>query len=498
MNKVYNYIIVGTGPTGLSLAWYLANENKTVLLIDKETSIGGCHRVQRVNGLLTEHGPRVYSDVYLNFIALLNEMNINFNDLFTEYTFDLSTIGNKNPNSFKLFEMIAFIFAFINLVFNPIYGQDISMKTFIDTNSFTPESKDYIERLCRLTDGAQTDRYTLFQFLQLINNQQLYKLYQPVKPNDDGLLSKWENKLKETRLVTFLMNHDVISLSNYGNTINNITIMNRESNEKFIIKGEKYILAIPPKPLKNILLKSESAKYAFGDIDNIIKWSNNNSYFEYIPITLHWKTKLDLPKIWGFPASDWGLAFIVLSNYMTFDRPIELENSKTVISTAITFTDRKSNFINKTANESTMNEVHTEVLRQLRLSYPDIPNPDFILTSPQVYKDNDKWVNMDTAFVSTPDTNQFLPSSSLIFNNLYNCGAQNGKSNYHFTAMETAVANALYLFNKLEPNNKYKRSILGYKQITNYVHIGIVLSIILVGLIIYHKKILDYFQKISI
>ena len=104
MNKVYNYIIVGTGPTGLSLAWYLANEKKTVLLIDKETSIGGCHRVQRVNGLLTEHGPRVYSDVYLNFIALLNEMNINFNDLFTEYAFDLSTIGNKNPNSFKLFE----------------------------------------------------------------------------------------------------------------------------------------------------------------------------------------------------------------------------------------------------------------------------------------------------------------------------------------------------------------------------------------------------------
>ena len=71
MNKIYNYVIVGSGPSGLSLAWYLSKENKSVLLIDRETSIGGCHRVQRVNGLLTEHGPRVYSDVYLNFINLL-------------------------------------------------------------------------------------------------------------------------------------------------------------------------------------------------------------------------------------------------------------------------------------------------------------------------------------------------------------------------------------------------------------------------------------------
>jgi hypothetical protein len=496
MNKVYNYVIVGTGPTGLSLAWYLAKENKTVLLIDKETSIGGCHRVQRVNGLFTEHGPRVYSDVYLNFIELLEEMNLKFNDMFTLYSFNLATIGNKNPNSFKLNEMIAFILAFIMLVFNPIYGQDVSMKTFMDENSFTLESKDYVDRLCRLTDGAQADRYTLFQFLQLINNQQLYGLYQPVKPNDDGLLHLWENKLKETKLVSFLMNHDVISLNNYGNTIDNITVMNRTTSEKIIIKGERYILAIPPKPLKKLLLNSEPAKYAFGDIDTIIKWSNDNSYFEYIPITLHWKNKIDLPKIWGFPASDWGLAFIVLSNYMKFNRPIELENSNTVISTAITFTDRKSNFTNKTADESDINEINTEVLRQLRLSYPDIPNPDFMLISPQVYKDNDKWVNMDTAFVSTPDLNQYVSSQSLIFNNLYNCGAHNGKSNYHFTAMETAVVNALHLFNKLEPNRKNKRTIIKYKQITEYVHIGIIILIIMIGLFIYRDKIIKYFSKV--
>ena len=497
MNQIYDYIIVGTGPTGLALAWYLSKEKKSVLLIDKETTIGGCHRVQRVNGLLTEHGPRVYSDVYLNFISLLKEMNINFDDIFTEYSFDLTNIGNKSGKDLKIYEIIAFIFAFAKLVFNPIYGQDISMKTFMESNSFTPESTDYLDRVCRLTDGAQTDRYTLFQFLQIINNQSLYKLYQPTTPNDDGLLYLMENKLRETNLITILLNHDVLSINNDNSNINSLHILNKSTLDKHYVQGKRYVLAIPPKPLTSLLLNSESSKFAFGSVDFIKSWTTNNSYFEYIPISLHWKTKLDLPKIWGFPASDWGLAFIVLSNYMDFNRDVELENSNTVISTAITFTDRKSLFTNKTANESDMNEIYQEVLRQLRLSYPDLPNPDFMLLSPQVYRDNNskQWINKDTAFVSTPNKNQYLPFKSNLFDNLYTCGAHTGKSNYHFTSMETSISNALYLFNILEPNGN-KIYIKEYKQLTNFIRYSIMLIIVIIAYYIYSKKFIRYFSTV--
>jgi len=495
MNKIYDYVIVGAGPTGIALSWYLAKENKTVLLIDKETTIGGCHRVQRVNGLLTEHGPRVYSNVYLNFINLLKEMDINFDDIFTEYSFDLSNIGNKSGKDLKTYEIIAFIFAFANLLFNPIYGQDISMKTFMESNSFTPESIEYLERVCRLTDGAQADRYTLFQFLQLINNQSLYKLYQPTKPNDDGLLYLMEKKLLDTNLITILLNHNVLSINNDDVNISNLYISNKSTLDKYYVQGKKYILAIPPEPLTQLLLNSGTSKFAYGNIDFLKRWTKYNSYFQYIPITLHWKTKIDLPKIWGFPASDWGLAFIVLSNYMKFNRDVELSNSNTVISTAITFTDRKSTITNKTANESDMNEIKQEVLRQLRISYPDLPNPDFMLLSPQVYRDNNlnEWITSDTAFVSTPNSNQYLPFKSIIFDNLYTCGAHNGKSNYHFTSMETAVANALYLFNMLEPNGS-KRYIKEYKQLTNFIKYSILIIIFVVIYYIYSKKFINYFS----
>ena len=176
-----------------------------------------------------------------------------------------------------------------------------------------------------------------------------------------------------------------------------------------------------------------------------------------------------------------GLAFIFLSNYMDF-------GDKTVISACITFTDRKSLFTNKTADESSMGEIYTEVLRQLRLSYPDLPNPDRMITSPQVYKNNNKWINIDTAYVTTSE-NQHLPFESNLYPNLYNCGCQNGKSNYHFTSLESAITNSVYLFNKIEPNAKYKRNVKTYAQITNYIHVVILILILGIAIYIYKNNI---------
>ena len=291
-----------------------------------------------------------------------------------------------------------------------------------------------------------------------------------------------EKKLKETNLITILLNHDVLKINNDSNNINSIIVNNRESNTQFNISGNKYILAIPPKPINKLLINSPSVQDAFGPINQLTKWSENNSYFDYIPVTLHWKNKIELPKIWGFPASDWGLAFIVLSNYMTFNS----NDSQTVISTCITFTDRKSTITNKTADESDISEIYTEVLRQLKLSYPDLPNPDKMLVSPNVYKNNNKWVNIDTAYVIT-NRSELLPFKSELFTNLYNCGAHNGNSNYYFTSIETAVSNAQFLSNKLEP--KLNLRLKHTAQISNFIYFSFLILIVLIYVKLFGKVI---------
>jgi protoporphyrinogen oxidase len=155
----YDYVIVGGGPTGMSLAWLFGSKNRKVLLIERDQKLGGCHRVQRVDGYFSEHGPRVYSNSYIMFIELLKDMDIDFFQIFTEANTNISKIDKDSIATFTLNEKKSLAFAFIRLIFNPDYGKKISIKTFIDENNFTNKSKDYIDRFCRLTDGATSEFY---------------------------------------------------------------------------------------------------------------------------------------------------------------------------------------------------------------------------------------------------------------------------------------------------------------------------------------------------
>ena len=56
------YVIVGAGPTGLSLAYNLALNNKEVTLIEKDNKLGGSWNSQWIEGkYFSENSPRVIS-----------------------------------------------------------------------------------------------------------------------------------------------------------------------------------------------------------------------------------------------------------------------------------------------------------------------------------------------------------------------------------------------------------------------------------------------------
>lgn len=70
----YDIVIIGAGPTGLAFAQCCKNLNLKILIIDREQTIGGCHRVRRefINNeyIFTEHSPRVYFNNFVNFTPL--------------------------------------------------------------------------------------------------------------------------------------------------------------------------------------------------------------------------------------------------------------------------------------------------------------------------------------------------------------------------------------------------------------------------------------------
>jgi hypothetical protein len=480
-------IIIGAGPSGLTLAHYLNKDGYDVTVIDKAETIGGCHRVTRVDGYFSEHGPRIYVSNFVNTVKVLKDLDINFYDFFTPYKFNISDIGGSSLKNYSLMEMYHLSKAYIMGV-----DKSTTVAEFMSKHRFSDKAVDYSDRLCRLTDGAGIDRYTIYQFMQLVNQNTPYGIYQPTIANDLGLFKSWKNKLEQNG-VKFLLNTEVQRLHYNNGGINAIEVDNRR------ISTNICIMAIPPRNIFTLIKNSKIMQYVGKNISQFDDWSEQTNYITYIPITFHWHNKLHVPPVYGFPKTEWGIVFIVMSDYL--DMTSEL--STTLISTAITRLDYISTVTGKTAHQSNSDELKHETLRQIRISFPSLPQPDKIIISPDVYRNEDgKWDTTTEAFMTTK--HGYIPQHTSI-PNLYNVGSHNGHSSYAFTSMEGAVQNALVLSRTLSgPGSEHIKIHSSYtlnQLIMIFVICMIVITYIasiLIGLFIYKHRItmLTYIKKI--
>lgn len=444
MNNIYDTIIVGAGPAGLTFAT-LADENEKILIIDKDNVIGGCHKVNRQifenEKYFCEHGPRIYFNNYLNFRQILKKMNLDFYKIFKPYNLSLPEIFFKEISYFNFNEMLILTRDYFRLLFDPTYGINMSMYEYLTNNKFSNKAIDYVDRRCRMIDGGDNKKISFHTFFNIINECMLYKIYQPSKPNDEGLFKYWYNYLKN-RKINFKLNTGIDKI------IEDESIIKIKSYNNEIFQTKKLILALPPSNLINILEDSpENIKNSFGNFDILKKYASNTEYAEYISITFHWGFKIDIDsKIYGMHTNtDWGIGAIVLTDYIKFKE----RNSKTVISCSITITDKKSKNINKTANECTdKKEIFDEVYSQLKEIYVNLPYPTLLFINNRYV--NGKWISSEEAFIKTPD-NGYLNFSNN--KNIYTLGTHNGKGVVHFTSLESAVTNAIELSNLIYNTN---------------------------------------------
>src|SRR3990172_2331430 len=497
-------IIVGAGPGGLTLAHYLNkySQEANITVIDREATVGGCHRVRRVgepdnkhpHGYFTEHGPRIYTSAYLNFRRLLSEdLKTNFFDAFVPYNFTITEIGGQGLGQLTKREIFNLITEFLKLPFSTA-SQNETVLEFARRHHFSPNSIDYLDRVCRLTDGAGSERYTMFEFLQVFNQRFFYNIYQPSQATDLQLFRIWKDYLAE-RGVNFILNTEVKQLlpDATGRQIKELKVITNISRPRSDaisrtdasprsdavekanysrMSADLVILAIPPEPMYQLLTRSGMTD-AFVPVKPEIsfgQWAQQSSYFTYIPLTLHYERPIKLPHKWGFPKSDWGVAWIVLSDYLKEYR------ARTLISVAVSRPHVISKMTGKSANQSTAEEIMVEVYRQMTEYFPGLPKPDKILISPGVHTDGGEWKTLDQAFVLSPSG--FLQAKSNLFDNLYNLGTQNGQSPYHFTSMEAAMANAIALTHQLLPESKVNLPILKPVNLTDVLVMIVLLVVI--------------------
>jgi len=478
-NKHYDIVIVGAGPTGLALAHCLSNIKKIkILVIDREKTIGGCHRVIRKNGLFTEHGPRVYTSNYKNLFYLMKEMGLDIGDVFADYKYStLGTIFNILP-TITLNELIKLTELYLYYLYDNDYGNNINFKKYVKDNNFSNKTIDLFDRIFRFLDGAPLSKYSVNKIQKVIDGALFSSILQPKKPLDKGLFNIWK-KFLEKKGVDFLLDTNIDKI-NYDIKSKKITSINS-------IKLDKLILAVPPSSLSKILEKNDdNIKNCFGNFETLNEWSEKTEYIEYISITYHFLNDIKIPIISGSTFdTDWGIICINLSDYMS-----NIESGyKKVLSIAITYTDRKSSFINKTANECKEEELYDEVYRQLKNSiYHDLPNKEHYnaFINPNNYYKNGKWNCKDEAYFNTIGT-KYLKNHSDTIINIYNAGTHNGNSFIEYTLMESAVSNGMVLSTILYPELKDKYKLKTFLTMKDYIFYLLFIIIIIIILYILYK-----------
>jgi hypothetical protein len=484
-NKQYDIVIVGAGPTGLALAQCLSNiKGKKILIIDREKTIGGCHRVIRdKDGLFTEHGPRIYISNYKNVFSLINEIGLELKDVFILYRYSIIDLlfSNILPN-ITFNEIIILTLDFLYYMYDENYGNNINYEKYLKDNKFSEKIIDIFDRLFRFLDGAELSKYSLNKVQNIFNIATFIDIYQPIKPLDVGLFNHWKVFL-EKKGIDFLLETNVEKI-NYDKG----KIVSINANNK-LINLDKLILAVPPVSMLKILENNDiNVKNCFGNLDSFKEWSEKTEYIEYISITYHFINDIDIPNVSGATLdTDWGIVCIYLSNYM---KDIE-KNYKKLLSAAITITDRKSSFINKTANECSEKELLDEVYRQLKESiYPKLPNKEFYkgIINPNSYYKDGKWNCKDEAFFNTIGTKNLKNTSDTI-DNIYNAGSHNGNSYIHYTTMECAVSNGLSLGTMLYPELKEKYKLKTFLSLKDYLFY---LFIIIIVILIIYLLIANY------
>lgn len=391
---VYDVVIVGGGPCGLTLASLLEG---SVALVERHPVLGGAHRVLP-NRLFVEHGPRVYSE-YVNVRKMLRLIGTDWNQHFTRISYSPDDIdGERWYQWMTLGEIAKVSFEYLVYVYNKDHGKRITMKEY--TRTFSPKSRRNIDLVCRWSDGAGSEEYTLNQFLSGFDQHPAF--YVPTRPLT-GLFSTWQTFLERRGVGLYL-----------GSSAEQVTPTSVKLSSGDVLECRKVILCIPPVYADRLMKKTVYVPSSFSAFAKATKYA---PYWSVSFFTSgHSQKQRSTP--WGIVAVQYPFG---------------------VLSAAATLFDVKSPITGKTLAETKdSEEAAVEIQRQLglgdtRYSYLQGPYNDqsFVVTS---------------KYRSYPAE---LPNGIAVV------GTLNGKSTYSFTSMESAVQNALVYSKHMRESRMY-------------------------------------------
>jgi|TARA_Y100000992_G_scaffold302003_1_gene274527 hypothetical protein len=380
------YTIIGSGPTGLTLAYILSLNNFNIELIEQHEQLGGSWNSQWIrDDYFSENSPRVFSNsgnskILLSHLGFTNKDFQNIYGNFFQTNFKIVSFVFKH---FNLFDYIIFLFAAIKYKF---ILENKTLNDWITQSNLSVSAKKAI-KIISILICDRPDKTNINDFFGSISYTLPTQMREPNKWHEiieNHLISKNVNILKNTKVI----NLNKIDKTFYLHT------KNTQAGYETIISSNKVFLCTQSDGIYSII-KNTIFENNWMHINKMKKWSENTFYSGF-GFQLHFNKIVKFKNEWCWSCNDdWTVIILPVSNWLKkYSNDSEI---KTVWSCCIVDMDTKSKRLNKTANECNLNEVLNECLYQIRNSYK-IPEPKVITISKGLKKINNKWKSRNTGY----------------------------------------------------------------------------------------------------
>lgn len=455
--KHYDITIVGGGPSGIALALMLEKTGKTILLAEREKTLGGCWRVEWQNDkYYTEHSPHIMTSNYKKFKQLCKYLKVN----------------NRFKNTYKYKSSLRSVYLDKNVLGSLKFSDIVKIISGLIMSRFI-QNKQTVDEFCdHISDAGKKTLYILSVAAastpDKVMMQDMFDIMTEYPP-DIVQMSEPELWLNASKSYFDNSNNIDLSLSTEIKSIQNI-----ENGFKIndIIHTDELILALPPIALKNILENSSI------DIQNnwlpyskFKHWANESSYHS-IGFQLHFDKIVEYKDEWCWSCiGDWNIIILPMSKYLkTFSKDPSI---KAVWSCTIIDQNKFSSRLKKKVHQCTLVEIEEEIKHQL-----NIPVSTYITFYDGLEKNKEHYESKDTGFVR--QKYGVLPYTGKL-KNIHIVSTVNQKG---IITMEKAIESA-YEFVKLYYNGYHR--ILN-DQINYSLYFVIILIVIWIVLNIYFKN----------
>lgn len=467
---MYDYVIVGGGPTGITLATMLANTKHKTLLLESEHSLGGNWKIdwdQNTNQYMTEHSPKVLFLSNHYFFQLLQKIgatshnnthniygkfgNLNIVKSFLKHmsfmdTLKLTSVTLSyflNPNGFKYYQ---------------------SIKEWAHENHISEKGIGFLKVMAIISSNTY-DKVCMGAFIEfaVIDPGIFFDLVYLNRPND------W---IKQAYRYIFSHDNMNIILRTKITSIDDVQgIVRDESGNTYM--GKNIILATPLQVCYEIIQRSsiDLKSNWFKSMNSFKRFVDKSTYIG-LGFQLHFTEKVTIPSEWCWSCfNDWTV--IILEKSIEQDMLSRDPKVKCVWSCVVVDLDTKSKRINKTANEcDTMDEIIEESIDQINKQRQiPIPKPYKTTYHHNIVRKNNKWDTINSSYANAVGR---VPYQGKKVKNVFMVGPHNLGS---LTTIEHAIKSAVIFGNNKRLNHIFK--------VRSYTLLFVFLSIIMAYISVY-------------